>query len=288
MGLALPLTGEKPRDGPWNPAKPSHIQFVAQVCLLLTVIIPVFNEAKTLPQVLCDVSRALPGVPKQIIVVDDASLDGTAEWLRSNLPDDTVSGSALSLTGDGRLLTEDGPVEVTVQVVHQPRNRGKGAAVRTGLNRGTAEVFVIQDADQEYDPADWAPMYDLIARRRVADVVYGSRFSGATGRSLRFHHYFANRLISRLFSLLYDQNLRDIETCYKMFTRAVKDSLILTADDFGVEVQISAQIALARRWRIYETSINYYGRTHADGKKIGWQDGVKALWCLLRFRLRPF
>lgn len=255
---------------------------------MLAVIIPVFNEAKTLPQVLCDVSRALPGVPKQIIVVDDASLDGTAEWLRSNLPDDRASGSALSLTDDGGLVAEAGPVEVTVQVVHQPKNNGKGAAVRTGLQHGTAEVFVIQDADQEYDPADWVPMYDLIARRRVADVVYGSRFSGATGRSLRFHHYFANRLISRLFSLIYDQNLRDIETCYKMFTRPVKDSLILTADDFGIEVQISAQIALARRWRIYETSINYYGRTHADGKKIGWRDGVKALWCLLRFRLRPF
>jgi len=254
---------------------------------LLAVIIPVFNEAKTLPQVLCNVSRALPGVPKQVVIVDDASVDGTAEWLRSNLVDDTTSGSALSLTEDGRLVIEDGPTEVTVRVVHQPRNSGKGAAVRAGLKHATAEAFVIQDADQEYDPADWAPMYDLIANRKLADVVYGSRFSGATGRSLRFHHYFANRLISRLFSLLYDQNLRDVETCYKMFTRTVKDSLILTADDFGVEIQISAQIALARRWRIYETAINYYGRTHADGKKIGWRDGVKALWFLLRFRLRP-
>ena len=146
-------------------------------------------------------------------------------------------------------------------------------------------MVVIQDADLEYDPEDWAQMLDLICRRRVADVVYGSRFYGRPHRALYFHHYMANRLISFLFNLLYNQTLSDIEVCYKMFTREVLESLSITANDFGFEVQFSAQVALARRWRIYEMGISYYGRTYDEGKKINWKDGVKALWYLLKYRL---
>lgn len=255
---------------------------------MLSIVVPVFNEVNYLPRVLREISCALPDVAKQIILVDDASTDGSRQWLEANLPQALTTASGLDLDGENRLIIQqDGPAQISLHRLHHDQNRGKGAALRTGLAVATGEVVVFQDADLEYDPADWAVMYDLIAVRQVADVVYGSRFSGQTGRALRYHHYFANRLISTLFSLIYDQALRDVETCYKMFSRPVKDSLNLTANDFAVEIQISAQIALARRWRIYETAIRYYGRTQAEGKKIGWQDGVKALWCLIRYRLRP-
>ena len=145
--------------------------------------------------------------------------------------------------------------------------------------------MVIQDADLEYDPGDWERMWPLIAERRIADVVYGSRFSGEAHRSLQYHHRTANRLISFLFSVLYNQSLDDVEVCYKMFTRDVLRSLKLTADDFGIELEISAQIARARRWRIYQVPITYYGRDYHQGKKIGWRDGIKALGYLIKYRL---
>jgi len=156
--------------------------------------------------------------------------------------------------------------------------------LQTALAAATGDLMVIQDGDLEYDPQDWTAMYDLIAVRKVADVVYGSRFYGLPHRALRFHHYMANSIISLFFSVLYDQKLTDVETCYKMFTREVRDSLRITHNDFGVELQLGAQIVLARRWRIYEVAIHYYGRTHAEGKKINWKDGVKALWYLVKYR----
>src|SRR5439155_10951752 len=164
------------------------------------------------------------------------------------------------------------------------RNRGKGAAVRTGFEHVSGEVIVIQDADLEYDPNDWSLMLPLIVDRKVADVVYGSRFYGRPHRSLYYHHYIGNRIISIMFNILYNQMLSDIEVCYKMFTREVLNGLALTADGFGFDGEISAQIALARRWRIYEVGISYYGRTYDEGKKINWRDGVKALVYLVKFR----
>ena len=143
---------------------------------------------------------------------------------------------------------------------------------------------MIQDADLEYDPSDWARMYDLIATRKVADVVFGSRFYGRPHRSLYFHHYLGNRLISLLFNLLFNQTLTDIESCYKMMTSSVARSLRLTANDFGIEVEIGARIARQRNLRIYEVGISYFGRTYAEGKKIIWKDGVKALWYLVKYR----
>jgi glycosyltransferase involved in cell wall biosynthesis len=185
-------------------------------------------------------------------------------------------------------LTADGPQNeggFSFVVLFHERNRGKGAAVRTGFARASGDVIVIQDADLEYDPNDWSRMFPLIMDRKVADVVYGSRFYGRPHRSLYFHHYLGNRLISFLFNLLYNQMLSDIEVCYKMFTSEVLRELKLTSDDFGFEVEITAQIARARRWRIYEVGISYYGRTYDEGKKINWLDGLKALVYLFKFRI---
>ena len=251
----------------------------------LSIVIPAYNERHTIAACLARVVAALPEVEKEIIVVDDCSRDGTGDWLRQNVGRLSGTDCALEVdaAGDARLVP--GPARaVSVAALFHPVNRGKGAALQTGLQGVTGEVIVIQDADLEYDPVDWGIMYELIAQRRVADVVYGSRFYGRPHRALYFHHYLANRLISFLFNALYDQTLSDIEVCYKMFTRPVLDSLRLSVDDFGFEVQFSAQVARARRWRIYEVGISYYGRTYQEGKKINWRDGVKALWYLFKFR----
>jgi glycosyltransferase involved in cell wall biosynthesis len=254
--------------------------------VVLSIIIPAFNERETLGLVLATVSRALPTVSKEIVVVDDCSKDGTREWLRANFPDGPRTGSRIDLCPDGNITFSTAPADsaVTVQPFYHERNKGKGGGLQTGLAAVTGDVIVIQDADLEYDPQDWASMYDLIVVRKIADVVYGSRFYGRPHRSLYFHHYFANRLISLIFNVLYNQTLADIEVCYKMFTREVKDSLRITANDFGFEVQISAQIALAHKWRIYELGIMYFGRTYDEGKKINWKDGMKALWYLFKYR----
>jgi glycosyltransferase involved in cell wall biosynthesis len=254
--------------------------------MLLSVVIPVYNERHTLGMVLAMVSGVLPGVRKEIIVVDDCSTDGTREWLQANFPKEPQSVTGIAFGPDGNLaLTSkaDNPA-VTLRPVYHECNKGKGAGLQTGLTLAQGDVVVIQDADLEYDPDDWGQMYDLIATRKVADVVYGSRFYGRPHRSLYFHHYIGNRLISLVFNALYNQTLSDVEVCYKMFTREVKDSLRLTTNDFGCEIQISAQISLARKWRIYELGIRYYGRTYAEGKKINWKDGVRALWYLFRYR----
>ncbi len=251
----------------------------------LSVIIPAYNERDTLAECLARVVAALPTLEKEIIIVDDCSTDGTREWLARNVRDLAGSDCALTTDPHGDLQVVPGAaVRVHIKTLFHEHNRGKGGAIQTGLRAVSGTVVVIQDADLEYDPADWEPMLDLIVKRRVADVVFGSRFSSRPHRALYFHHYMANRLISFLFNLLYNQTLTDIEVCYKMFTREVLETLRITADDFGFEVQFSAQVARARRWRIYELGIAYYGRTYAEGKKINWRDGIKALWYLLKYR----
>jgi glycosyltransferase involved in cell wall biosynthesis len=252
----------------------------------LTVIIPVYNECRTLGKILAAVGRALPGESKEIIIVDDCSTDGTREWLASNFPKGEWSGSAITLdkNGDLELASNAKSAGIAVRTFYHERNKGKGGALQTGLTAATEEVIVFQDADLEYDPQEWTGMYDLIASRKVADVVYGSRFYGRPHRSLYFHHYMGNRLISLLFNIIYNQTLTDIETCYKMMTHQVAKSLRLSANDFGVEIEISANIARQRKLRIYELGISYFGRTYLEGKKINWRDGVKALWYLLKFR----
>ena len=252
--------------------------------MILSVVIPAYNERHTIGPCLVKVLAALPHVEKEIVIVDDCSRDGTREWLLSQVDGLTGRDACFELdeAGDARVVR--GNARFTIRVIGHERNRGKGGALQTGLGATTGDIVVIQDADLEYDPADWAGMYDLIAVRRVADVVYGSRFYGNPHRALYFHHFMANRLISFLFNALYNQTLTDIEVCYKMFTREVLHTLRLSANDFGIEVQLSAQFALARRWRIYEMGISYFGRTYNEGKKINWKDGVKALWYLLKYR----
>ena len=252
----------------------------------LTVIIPAYNERRTLGKILVAVGRTLPGVSKEIIVVDDCSTDGTREWLLSNFPKGDWTGSGIALDQDGNLdLSSDARLaKIAIRPLYHERNKGKGGGLQTGLTAATGDIIVFQDADLEYDPQDWEAMYDLIVVRRIADVVYGSRFYGRPHRSLYFHHYVANRLISLLFNILYNQTLTDIESCYKMMTHEVAKSLQLSATDFGVEIEISANIARRKNLRIYELGISYFGRTYVEGKKINWQDGVKALWYLFKFR----
>jgi glycosyltransferase involved in cell wall biosynthesis len=262
-----------------------------QAVPILSVIIPVYNEAQTIAHILQRVVGAAPAIPKQIVIVDDGSTDGTSEWLRRNLEhaDGVWRGISLSDNGELDLSRTDGlenQAGFSFTLVIQQHNRGKGAALRTGFSRASGDVIVIQDADLEYDPDDWSRMLPLIIDRKIADVVYGSRFFGRPHRSLYFHHYVGNRLISVLFNFLYNQMLSDIEVCYKMFTRDVLRDFRLSSDDFGIEIEISAQIARARRWRIYEVGISYYGRTYEEGKKINWLDGFKAVVYLFKFRFR--
>ena len=241
---------------------------------------PVYNEIASIAQILDVVRGTLPDLRKNIILVDDGSRDGTRDWLAQRFP---VNGEG---EGEARKSHELSP-NCTITVIFHARNKGKGGAIQTAMRAADGNVVVIQDADLEYDPSDWQVMYGLITEKKVADVVYGSRFYGKPHRSLNFHHYLANRLISTIFNVIFNQTLTDIETCYKMFTREVLQSLRITSNDFGVELQISAQIAVARRWRIYETGIHYYGRTYDEGKKINWKDGVKAIWYLFKYRINP-
>ncbi len=251
----------------------------------LSIIIPVYNERATIGRMLSVVARAMPAIPKEIIIVDDGSVDGTRDWLQRHFGElvSDCTGIALAADGDIELISTDG-VPIRLRVLYHPQNRGKGAALRTGFAAATGAVIVIQDADLEYDPEDWARMYPLITERLVADVVYGSRFTGVPHRALYFHHFLGNKVISFVFNMLYNQMLTDIEVCYKMFSADVLKSLNLTCDDFGIEIELSAQIARARKWRIYEVGIHYFGRTYSEGKKINWRDGVKALWYLVKFR----
>jgi glycosyltransferase involved in cell wall biosynthesis len=252
----------------------------------LSILMPVYNEIGTIAEIVKLVGEALPDIEKELIIVDDGSRDGTRDWLITHIGPVTPE-SELFANASRPTSTVEVCNKLTAQVVFHDKNKGKGGAIRTAMKVCSGDVIVIQDADLEYDPSDWEIMYELVGVRSVADVVYGSRFYGNPHRSLYYHHYLGNRVISILFNVLYNQTLTDIEVCYKMFTREVLDTLNVTSSDFGIEVQISAQIALDRDWRIYETGIRYYGRTYREGKKINWRDGLKALFYLVKFRISP-
>ena len=245
------------------------------------MIVPAYNEVDTLP---IKVTRALPSIEKEIVIVDDCSTDGTREYLYTAIGNETRfaspgKSSSVQVTDD----PEPGLALTTIRVLFHERNQGKGAALRTGLRAATGDVFVIQDADLEYEPADWRGFWPLIADGH-ADVVYGSRFSGAPHRCLYFHHFIANKLISLTFSILYNQILSDLEVCYKMFNRKALQVLTLRSNDFGFEIEFSANVARARWLRIDELPVAYFGRTYDEGKKNDWRDGLKALFYIFRYR----
>jgi glycosyltransferase involved in cell wall biosynthesis len=224
----------------------------------ISFVIPAFNEAATIAEVMRRVDEL--GLDSKLVVVDDGSTDGTAAIARG--------------------VETRSPI-----VVIEQRNTGKGAAVRAGIPRTTGEVVVIQDADLEYDPSDVPALIEPILRG-VADVVYGSRLSGGQPqRAYLFWHYAGNRFLSLLANVLYNTTLSDIETGYKAFRADVLKSLDLRSDDFTIEPEITAKIC-RRRLRVYEVPIAYYGRTYAEGKKITWRDGFRAVWTLVRERLR--
>ena len=225
---------------------------------MLSVIIPIYNEAGTLEELVGRV-RAVP-IDKELILVDDGSTDGTHDVLEK-------------LAGDPN-----------VHVFFQGTNQGKGAAVRRGIRECAGDTIVLQDADLEYDPEEYAKLIQPI-RDGKADVVYGSRFAGGEShRVLYFWHYLGNRALTTLSNMLTNLNLTDMETCYKAFRREVLESLTIEEDRFGLEPELTAKVARGG-WRIYEVGISYSGRTYAEGKKIGWRDGVRALVCILKYNL---
>lgn len=226
---------------------------------VLSVVIPVFNEVKTVAQVLARVRAS--GVPVEIIVVDDGSTDGTRELLAG--------------WSDQRDL----------RVVLHERNRGKGAALRTGFQLATGDVVIVQDADLEYDPGEFALLIQPIVENE-ADVVFGSRFTGDNQRVLYFWHYLGNKFLTLLSNMATNLNLTDMETCYKAFRRDVIQRIApqLREDRFGIEPELTAKVAHLPGVRIHERPISYAGRTYAEGKKITWRDGFRALWCIVRYR----
>ncbi len=225
----------------------------------LSVVIPVYNEIATVEQVVERV-MAVSREDVEIICVDDGSTDGTGELLREKFE---TRG---------------------VQVLVHAQNQGKGAALRTGFAAATREVVIVQDADLEYDPKDFGRLVEPIAAGR-ADVVYGSRFAGGEPhRVLYFWHSLVNRGLTLLSNMLTNLNLTDMEVCYKVFRREVLEQIEIEENRFGFEPEITAKVAKLG-CRIYEVGVSYSGRTYEEGKKIGWRDGVRAVWCILKYNL---
>ena len=221
------------------------------------MVIPCFNEASTI-EALIERVRQAPVPSKQIVVVDDGSTDGCRELLQR-------------LPHAGDLL-----------VLFHPRNLGKGAALATGFQAATGDICIVQDADLEYDPAEYPLVIGPFVDGR-ADVVFGSRFQGAAPhRVVYFWHRVGNGLLTLLSNMATDLNLTDMETCYKAFRREVIQTIRIQEQRFGFEPEITAKVA-RMRCRVYEVGISYYGRTYDEGKKIGWRDGVRAIWCILKY-----
>lgn len=227
----------------------------------LSVLVPVYNEENTI-RIILDQVRAVP-VRTEIVCVNDCSTDGSRAILDA--------------------LHAEGLIDI---LVHKERNEGKGAAIRTALARSTGNIVIVQDADLEYDPADWPLMLDPIIEGK-ADAVFGSRFLGGSHRVLYFWHSVGNSVLTTVSNMFTNLNLTDMETCYKAIRGDLARSLVLTTDRFGFEPEVTARLAQAGA-RIWEVPISYSGRTYAEGKKIGWKDGVAAFWHIVRFNLlRP-
>ena len=225
----------------------------------LSVVIPCYNERETL-QTIIDAVKAAPVADKEIIIVDDCSTDGTRDLLRDKL------------------------ARQVDKVVYHDVNQGKGAALRTGFQHATGDAVIVQDADLEYDPQEFPLLLDPIKKGR-ADVVFGSRFmGGAPHRVVYFWHMIGNRFLTLLSNMFTNVNLTDMETCYKCFKREVIQSIKIEENRFGFEPEITAKVTKGN-WRIFEVGISYYGRTYAEGKKIGWRDGFRAIYCIVKYNL---
>ena len=228
----------------------------------ISVVIPCYNEEQTVLQIVKKVQGVLVDNEYEIIIIDDFSTDNTKQVIDSIIANDN-----------------------SVKAVCHDKNKGKGAALRSGFNRSSGGVIIIQDADLEYDPNEYIKLLNPIMTGK-ADVVYGSRFkSGAEARVLYYWHRLGNLFLTWLSNIFTNLNLTDMETCYKVFRKEVLEQIIIEEDRFGFEPEITAKIAKIRpRIRIYEVGISYYGRTYEEGKKITWKDGVAALWFVFRFR----
>ena len=224
----------------------------------LSIIIPCFNEKATIERLLEKV-KSSPVKNKQIIVVDDGSTDGTRDLL------------------SGKLNTY-----IDLLELHKS-NQGKGAAIRTGISKADGDYIIIQDADLEYDPAEYSMMIEPVIKNN-ADVVYGSRFlGGESHRVLYFWHSIGNRFLTLFCNMFSDLNLTDMETCYKLFKKDIIKSIELTEDRFGFEPEVTIKISRIPEIKIYEVGISYAGRTYAEGKKINWRDGISAIYCIIKY-----
>jgi glycosyltransferase involved in cell wall biosynthesis len=225
----------------------------------LSVIIPCYNEVTTIVEVVKRL-KSIDLHDIEIIVVDDASIDGTRDVLETNIK------------------------PFVDKIIYHEKNMGKGAALRTGFKEAIGDVVVVQDADLEYDPRNIPDMLKLILDDK-ADVVFGSRFMGGNPhRVLYFWHYIGNKLLTLISNIFTNINLSDMETCYKMFRRKIIQNIVINENRFGFEPEITAKISRSN-YRIYEIGISYYGRTYAEGKKIGWKDGFRAIYCILKYNL---
>ena len=234
----------------------------------ISVVIPVYNEARTLEEIVRRV--VAQDFAKELVLVDDLSTDGSREWLEE------LAAKGLSAVKNAKPKND-----TRLKVLFQDTNQGKGAALRRGFAEATGDIIVVQDADLEYDPRDIFRLVQPIIDGN-ADVVFGSRFLGETRRVLYFWHAVMNRALTLMSNMTTGLNLSDMETCYKAFRREVLGSFVLKEDRFGIEPELTARVGRANV-RVYEVPISYFGRTYEDGKKIGWKDGVRAVYAIAKY-----